>query len=148
MSEQCTLTKNAFEKLIKEFTSIEEQKDSLINEYFPEPSIQRNDFKQLMKEYIHQVNNFIKNICISSSSKNTIPFVTIGSIVDLHDLEDDQSTKLRIVLPFQNEENYDASCLSPFGKVLLLKKIDDKVSVKTPGGIFRYKINCITLPSP
>ncbi|GBF32939.1 transcription elongation factor GreA [Desulfocucumis palustris] len=144
MEEKVKLTKDAFKKLIKGLVYIEEEKSKLITDYFPKPTPQRELLRELLEKYIRQVDNLIKNIDISSNVNNTIPFVIVGSEVHLQDLKKGQVTKLRIVLPLQNKENYDVSCLSDIGMALLLKKAGDEVSLNTPNGFKIIGVRLLT----
>lgn len=140
------LTKGAYEKLIEGLVQVEEEKENLLNEFFPQDIKERNEVLQIMEKYIIHVNQFAKKIKVVESGTNELPFVIIGSEVNLQDLDYNEETKLRIVLPLQSMDGDDASCLSPIGLSLLLKKVGDEVSVKTPGGTFNYRVNSVSLP--
>lgn len=101
---------------------------------------------QIIEEYVSRVSQLAKNIKITETADNNLPFVLIGSEVDLQDLDYDETIKLRIVLPMQNKDGDDASCLSPIGISLLLKKVGEEVAVQTPGGVLRYRVNSVSLP--
>ncbi|WP_347488826.1 GreA/GreB family elongation factor [Desulfoscipio sp. XC116] len=146
MQGKVELTKDAYEKLIKGLVRIEEEKDNLLNEFFPKEIKERNEVVQILEEYILHVNQLAKNIKVVEKANNDLPFVLIGSEVDLQDLDEQEATKLRIVLPFENLGGDDASCLSPIGMSLLLKKVGEEVAIKTPGGVLRYRVNSVSLP--
>jgi len=148
MNKKYKFTNEVFEKLVQGLLYVEEEKDNLVDCYFPEPSRQRDEFKHLINEYIKQVDNLVKNVEVSADADNVIPFVTIGSEVCLQDLENNELTKLRLVLPFQNTGNNDASFVSPFGRALLLRRVNEKVDIETPSGFFQYKVNSISMPFP
>lgn len=141
-----TLSKATFENLVKHLVEIEEGKNKLIEQYFPEPSKERNEFERLINDYIRRIDQLIRNASTSPAADSKIPFVTIGSEVEVEDLADQKVFKYRIVSPFQGSvEEGDISYLSPVGKSLLSKKVGDEVEVNAPGGVFRYKIKSIQL---
>lgn len=142
------LTRGAYEKLLAGLVYIEEQRNNLLEEYFPEPTPQRRLITMLLDEYIPQVEQLTKDITVAETSDNSIPFVIMGSVVQLEDLETNQSTQFRITPPLENTEIDDASLLSPVGMSLLLKRVGESVIINTPGNILRYRIKSITLPFP
>lgn len=148
MSKKVLLTKGAFEKLLAGLLYMEEEKDNIIDEYFPEGSPQRDQVKEKMEEYILQADELVRNAKKAEKADNSIPFVIIHSKVELQDLDTNCMVRLKIVPPMQNNEIDDASMFSPVGMSLLLKKAGEKVMVAAPTGFFRYRIQSITLPFP
>ncbi|NLC07916.1 MAG: GreA/GreB family elongation factor [Syntrophomonadaceae bacterium] len=141
-----TLTKETHEKLISHLVDIEDKKDQLIEEYFPNPSKERSEFKELLSNYLNKINLLIKNVSIVEAAENDFPFVIVGSEVEVQDLENDDAFSFRIVPPFQDTlGSNDVSILSPVGRNLLLKKVNDQVIIKAPAGEFRYQIKSIKL---
>jgi len=141
-----TLSKATFENLVKHLVEIEEGKNKLLEQYFPEPSKERNEFEKFIEDYIQQIEQLIRNANKSQTVDNKIPFVTIGSEVEVQDLSEQEVYKFRIVSPsYGSVREGDVSCLSPVGKSLLLKKVGDEVEVNAPGGVYRYKIKSIRL---
>lgn len=141
-----TLSKATFENLVKHLVEVEEGKNKLLEQYFPEPSKERKEFEKLIEDYIRQIDQLIRNVDTSQTADSKVPFVTIGSEVEVQDLIDQEVYKYRIVSPFNSSvKEGDVSYLSPVGKSLLLKKVGDEVEVNAPGGVFRYKIKSIQL---
>lgn len=118
--------------LVKHLVEIEEGKNKLLDEFFPRPSKERDEFEILLENYIKQVDELIRKVKKSSKAGNKLPFVTIGSEVEIQNLSNNETYKYR-------------SYLSPVGKSLLLRKVGEEVEVEAPGGIFRYKIKSIRL---
>ncbi len=140
------LSKTTFENLVKHLVEIEEGKKKLLEEYYPEPSTERNEIEMLIENYIKHVDQLIRNTNKSQTTDNKVPFVTIGSEVEIQDLSDQEVYAYHIVSPFRSSVTEgDISYLSPVGKSLLLKKVGDEIEVKAPGGVFRYKIKSIQL---
>ncbi|QGP92215.1 Transcription elongation factor GreA [Neomoorella glycerini] len=141
-----TLSKATFENLVKHLVEVEEGKNKLVEQYFPEPSKERNEFVKLIEDYIKQIDQLIRNVNKSQTAGGQVPFVTIGSEVEVQDLDTQEVLKFCIVNPFHNSiGERDVSYISPVGKSLLLKKVGDEVEVNAPGGVFRYKIKSIQL---
>jgi Transcription elongation factor len=140
-----TLSKATFENLLKHLVEIEEGKNEVIEQFFPGPSKERNEFEKLIKEYVKQINQLIEDVNPSQTADNKVPFVTIGCEVEVQDLINQEVFKYRIVSPFRSVKEGDASYLSPVGKSLLLKKVGDEIEINAPGGVFRYKIKSIQL---
>lgn len=149
MSNKFILSKANFDILVKHLVDIEEKKNKVIEEYFPEPSKKRDELRKLFDDYIKQVEDLIVSANKSDTTGNALPFVTIGSEVEVQSMDDQEIYKYRLVGPFQSDvESDDVSYLSPVGRALLLKKVDEKVNVNAPGGVFCYKIKSVKLPFP
>jgi len=142
MHEKIFLSREAFERLIHDIIYMEEEKEELL-EYFPVKSPERAELKQLIESYIRQVDLLIRNVEVSSTSENSLPFVIINSEVGLYSLDNNFLTKVRIVLPLHNTEEQDISFLSPFGMTLLLKAVGSGVTLSTAQGLLRYRIDAI-----
>ena len=77
---------------------------------------------------------------------DNLPFIIIGSEVEVEELAEHKIYRFRLVNPFnENIGIDDVSFLSPVGNSLMLKRIDDEVTVNVPDGVFRYKIRSIKL---
>ncbi|NLX86819.1 MAG: GreA/GreB family elongation factor [Clostridiales bacterium] len=141
-----TLSQAVFENLVQHLAEAEEGKNKIFDQYFPEPSKDRNDFADLYETYIRQIDHLVKNAEKSNGFGYEVPFIVIGSKVELEDLSNNEVVSYNIVSPFQVKiDRGDVSCLSPMGRSLLLKKPGDEVEVKAPGGLFRYKVLSIQL---
>ncbi len=133
------------ESLIKHLVHMEEQKDKVLATYFPQPSLEREEFKNLLDNYIKQVERHIRNISLQSFPES--PLVIMGSEVELRDLDSGETHSFKLSSPFEDSPGEsDVSYLSPTGKALLLKNTGDMVRIDAPGGVFRYQIKSINLP--
>ncbi|WP_338818854.1 Transcription elongation factor GreA [Moorella thermoacetica] len=142
-----TLSQATFENLVKHLVEVEEGKSKLVEQYFPEPSKERDDFVKLIEDYIKQIDQLIRSVNKSQTAGGQVPFVTIGSEVEVQELDTQEVFTFRIVHPFHDSlMERGVSYISPVGKSLLLKKVGDEVEVNAPGGVFRYKIKSIQLP--
>ena len=73
-----------------------------------------------------------------------MPIVTIGTLVTVMNVGNQREFSFHIVGPNYNRKNSrDVSCLSPVGRALMLKKVEDEVLVNAPGGTFKYQIKSI-----
>jgi len=143
------LPKIVFESLVKHLVRIEEKKEQLLDRYYPDITKEREDFIQLIDNYMQEVENYISSARVVEDESISCPFVIIGSVVELENIDSNEIEKYRIVLPFECEISADmdyASFLSPLGRALLLKGIMDKVQIENPMGQFTYIIRSIDIP--
>jgi len=143
------LSRSTFELLVKHLREIEEEKDRIIEEYYPNITEDRDEFNHLISTYIKEVENYISKAEVKDTIGEDCPFVIIGSIVEVEDLTYNETEKFQVVSPFINKlsSNWDcASYLSPLGKALLLKRVNEKVEIETPAGKSAYRIKSIKLP--
>lgn len=146
VSKKITLSKPIFENLLMHIVNIEHDKNKLVDEFFPEQTKERHRFKDLLENYIEKIDFLIRNnIIVSENSDNKLPFVVINSDVDVLDMDTNDVFYYRMVTPYNNKEANDVSIFSPVGKSLLLKKVGDEVTINTPGGKLKYKIQSIRL---
>lgn len=125
---------------------VESVKNHVLREFYSEQTEERDSFVDLINKYI----SYVKNIINAENGYGCWPLVLIGSIVEVEDLECNEKEALKIVPPFYDDKGNNlecASCLSPIGSALLLKKIGDKIKVKTPLGESSLVIKSIELPS-
>lgn len=143
-----TLSKTVFEYLVKQLIRIEEERDSLLDQLFPHISRERIDFEQELDRYVQQINRLIRDANKADNDDNSLPFVIVDSDVTVLDLSRQRPLKFHVVGPCPgNKASGCISCLSPMGRSLLLRKVDDEVSVKAPAGTFFYRIQSIQLGS-
>lgn len=150
MEPNYELSKDTLQKLTEHLKDVQINKGRIIDEFFPEVTEERQKFETLMALYISEVDNFIKTAQPADTKEDSLPFVIMGSEVEVLDKGNNRNFEFRVVAPFKSQREshntFDVSCLSPVGKSLLLKKLGDTVEVKAPGGVFHYKIKCIRFP--
>lgn len=145
-SKKIILSKPVFENLLLHMVNMEHDKNMLVDEYFPEQTKERNRFRDLLENYITKIDFLIRNnLSIGENSENSLPFVVINSDVEVLDMKTNDVFYYRMVTPYNNKEANDVSIFSPVGKSLLLKKVGDEVTINTPGGKLKYKIQSIKL---
>ena len=143
------LSKAVFEILVKHLVDIEEEKERLLERYFPGTTYDRQDFETMVDEYFKEIEYFISNTKVNDVDKPECPFIIIGSVVELEAEEDNELETYQIVSPFESKVSSDFDCasyLSPMGRALLLKKKNDKVDIETPMGKFTYVVKNIKIP--
>ncbi len=135
--------------LLDHLNIVEESREMLLKEYFTEETEESKKLENFFREYVVTLKNYVKSPKVVKKDNKIHPIVIIGSVVEVEDMEDNETYRYRIVLPFSNnlKSGYDcASCLSPLGKALLFKKINDKVNVEVPTGKLNYSVKSITPP--
>ncbi|MCR4418576.1 MAG: GreA/GreB family elongation factor [Clostridia bacterium] len=133
-----------FESLVKHLAEVEEQKAKLLETYFQESSREREELKRLVELYIRQVEALVREMGKEGTGGDALPFVTIGSEVEVEDLSTQEVHRFRLVAPFSGDvRGGDISYISPVGKALLLRRLGDEVTVHAPGGVFRYRVRSI-----
>ncbi|ADL07242.1 GreA/GreB family elongation factor [Thermosediminibacter oceani] len=150
MQRTYTLSKTAFEALIKHLADLEAGKSRLIDEHFSNSPREARELEHLLDNYIKFMDEFISSVQQEDTADESFPYVVINSRVQVQDIENDETYNFRVVLPSGNiasdPEIYSVSVLSPVGKSLLLKKPGEKVQVNAPGGMFLYEIKAIYFP--
>jgi len=142
------LSKEVFEVLVKHLAETEEKMELLLEKFYPDFR-ERKEFQDFINGYIRKVEECINNAKVVENYKKFCPFVIIGSIVELENLNDREIEKYHIVFPFENNPDSEidfASFLSPVGKALLLKKVKDKITIQNPMGKLTYSIKSINIP--
>ncbi len=146
MQQKLTLTMGAYESLLAHLVDFEERSKNIINMYFPDYSRQRDEFEELIDGYISALDEVVKEVSLSDNSINKFPFVCLNSLVEVEDVEENETFNYRLIAPENNSKaNNCVTILSPMGKALLCKKEGDTVSVNTPSGVYRYRIKSISL---
>jgi len=132
--------------LIQHLVNVEDEKINVINEFYPDETLEKIEFENLLDDYIAYIESFLKKASNNNQTGLQLPFITIGSIVEVLEVESGELSTIQVVSPFFNKTTIDTDCasyLSPVGKALLLKKVNDKVKVLTPIGEFSYTVKSI-----
>lgn len=141
MNQPIYLTKEAFNSLLANLVELEEGLDEIIDVFFREPTKEAEDLKKVLKDYIRWLDEMIKKVTIRATADNHFPYVIIGSEVIVEEKDGGETYCFKLVSPLRNKvDSNEISFLSPMGKAMLLKKIDQHFVVEAPGGNFEYKI--------
>jgi transcription elongation factor GreA len=113
-------------------------------------SAEKSEMESMLDLYTQQISDLLDTAVPCEDAPHALPFVIIGSEVELENAS--QERKLRIhITDNQNKSSTRsqttlASCLSPMGRALFLKKPGDFIEVHAPAGLQRYVIHSVTLP--
>jgi len=135
-----------YKYLIEHMVNIEDEKINVINEFYPEETIEKIEYENLINDYIAKIEAFLKKASNNNQTDLHLPFITIGSIVEIMEADSGELITIQVVSPFFNKTAIEVDCasfLSPVGRALLLKKVNDKVKVLTPIGEFNYTVKSI-----
>ncbi len=143
-----TISRNVFEVLVKHLVDIEELRGLTLNQHYPDITKEREMFENLLHSYTRMIEEFINSAKPTDDMEDACPFIIIGSIVELENLEDGEVEIYQIVSPFTMSMHSDidaASFLSPVGRELILKKKTDRVVIENPTGQTHYVIRSINI---
>lgn len=141
VSRRSMAAQEAIQKHLKELKA---EKDRIVEQYYPEISSSRDEFEGLIQAYLEGVQSYLA--CSEGKDAEHCPLVLINSEVKVEDVQEQDVFTLQIVSPFTEKRETDveyASLLSPIGRALLLKKLNEEVQVKTPLQTMQYKIRDI-----
>ena len=143
-----TISRNIFEMLVKHLVDIEELRGLTLNRYYPDITKEREMFENLLHSYTSMIEEFINSAKPTDNMVDDCPFIIIGSIVELENLENGEVEIYQIVSPFTMSMHSDidaASFLSPMGRELILKKKMDWVVIQNQTRQTRYVIKSINI---
>ena len=148
MNQPIVLTQDAFNTLLANLVELEEGIGEIIDVFFREPSKEAEDLKKVLKDYVRWMDAMVKRVDVVTTAENDFPYVVIGSEVIVEEKSGGSSTyNYRLVSPLKNKVDSDEiSFLSPMGKAMLLKRVNQSFVVEAPGGSFEYKILAVKIP--
>jgi len=137
----------SFEKIISNLVKLEEEKDILVEQFFPKSnSVERDEMVYLLERYIEQMNQLLRVIKKRNTSDRKIPFIIIGCEIEVEDMFNRVFKKLKLVSPLEKSVKFgDVSIFSPLGKALLFKKVGNIVELHISFCRIKYKIISINL---
>jgi transcription elongation factor GreA len=137
MSHKVELTLK--ETLLNQLIFLEENVTEIIDSYF---SSNRNKYKEFLKTYSSEVQDFLSTFDDRSESFPTKVF--IGTKVELKYEDEDETDDYTICMPEKSDPDKGfISFLSPVGSQLLLRSSGEIMNLITPGGEFKVSINAI-----
>ncbi|OPZ93608.1 MAG: transcription elongation factor GreA [Firmicutes bacterium ADurb.Bin419] len=143
------LSKKVYDYLTWHVDKIEKEQELLFKKLYADETLESMNFEEFFNEYLNNIKDYLNTVSVGTGGKNSCPLVIIGSIVDVYDSDDMEDYQYRIVLPYSNQQDMSidcASCLSPLGRSLLLKKEKENVSIQIPTGELHYLVKQITIP--
>jgi len=144
-----SLSANLLDFLSDHAKEVKKEIDFLVKEYYSENTQESLDVERFFKEYTDTVTSYINIKRTAAEGSMNCPFVIIRSIVEVQDMDDMETYQYYIVPPYSMDSYTtvnNASCLSPLGRALLLKSIDQQVKIEIPSGTLRYCVKKITIP--
>lgn len=146
MSKKLILTVPAYENLLAHLVDFEERRSQMINLYFPDFNKPREEFEILINNYINDLEAVVENVLFSDETNNDFPFVCLNSEVEIEDTEELETYRYKIIAPETGRNgNNCITILSPLGKALLCRTVQEVFTVNTPSGVYRYRIKSIKL---
>ncbi|MBW7476791.1 GreA/GreB family elongation factor [Paenibacillus oenotherae] len=120
--------------LIEQLVFFDEQRQSLLERFYPDHHRDRRRIEQLMNRYRNRLEQII-----AGNNTNTLEHtVLIGSYVKVRNEEDGTMESYCLVLPDDaNMEEHCISFLSPIGQELLLSDKGQTITVQTPAGSYQ-----------
>ena len=98
-----------------------------------------------MEARIAQLENMLKNAKVIDDDEIDINVVSLGSRVEVLDMEFDEKCVYTIVGSTEADPSKQKiSDESPVGKALIGHKVDDVVDAEVPSGVIQFKILAIT----
>lgn len=149
MSNKKKISQEMCDYLMKHANEVEKEKELIIKEYYSADAVESMNFDEFINNYIVFIRSTVRNADIKRCSGGECPFVIIGSIVEVQDIDDGEVYKYMITPPYSKNSRFDAdnaSCLSPLGKALLFKGLGERVNVEIPTGVLHYIVKSIELP--
>jgi len=150
------ITRNGYNNLAKEFENLKKvvrpQVIKAIEEARAHGDLSENAEYEAAKERqsfvetkIREIEQKLANAEIMDNLLSTDGKVGFGSTVTVENCDNGGKVTYQIVGPDESDiPSGKISIVSPLGKALISKEVDDEVLVKTPGGTKRYTILKIT----
>ena len=141
------LNEPSYAWLIAHLVEAEDQWQDLVNDYVPANPANDHERRELcsfFENYIATLNELITSGQAANLDPQDLPYVIIGSEVELVDVRDLATYNYRISYPLQSQQN-SISCISPVGQALLLRPKGETVLVAAPGGVYSYLVKSIKL---
>jgi transcription elongation factor GreA len=146
MDQPIFLTKAAFNSLLSNLLEIEEGINEIIDEFLRKPSKEAEELKRLLNGYVRRLDGMLPSITIDATAVNDFPNVIVGSEVIVEETASGETYCYKLVSPLKNSIGlHEISFLSPMGKALLLKNVNDSFIVEAPGGNYEYKVLSINI---
>ncbi len=140
------LSNLAYKRLNEHLESVKKEKDQVLDRLFPCLSNERSEFEKYMSSYVDQISALLSSAHREETDDHQLPFVVVNSEVSLWDLNRNKSVNLKITGPcVDNRQRGSISCISPVGRSILLRSINDEVTVEVPAGLVQYRIQSISL---
>ncbi len=146
MNQPIFLTKTAFHSLLSNLLEIEEGMEEIFDEFLRKPSNETEELRQILAKSVTKLDNLLPHIVTVSTGANEFPYVVVGSEATIEDVANGERCCYKLISPLKKStESQEVSFLSPMGKALLLKTVNDRFQVQAPGGDYEYKVVSIRI---
>lgn len=146
MNQPIFLTKTAFHSLLANLLEIEEGMETIFDEFFRKPSNETEELRQLLAKSVTKLDHSLPHIVTVSTGANEFPYVVVGSEATLEDVGNGERCCYKLISPLKKSaDSQEISFLSPMGKALLLKTVNERFRVQAPGGEYEYQVVSIRI---
>lgn len=148
MHQNYVLSKRVLENLRKHLSEFKKGGKKQLLDALLLPAAEMKQVEELFERYEQQLLDLVQCAAVDDDRGDTLPFVTIGSEVDLQDHQNKKFRCVQITVPGQNGTSCKkprATCLSPMGRALFLRSPGDEIEVEAPSGKLHYTVQSITL---
>lgn len=151
MHSSIELTTSVYRSILSHLVGIEERKDEIVNEFYSEATDLRNDFNLFLDNYVEKLDKLVRSVQVVEkpnreklNTLNYLPYVIIGSVVELESLNARNKKVFRIISPydFSNSKD-DLSYVSELGKDLMLKAPGDLIDTEIDSEPYSYRVKSI-----
>jgi transcription elongation factor GreA len=157
MADEIYLTRAGFQKLFDELERLKSEKVKIsraIGEARLQGDISENAEYDAAKDAqahnaarISEFENKLSKVRIIEDQNIASDKIYIGAIVTLQDLDTDEKIEYMMVSPEESDyEQNKLSIYSPVGKGLMGHAVGEKIDIKVPAGVLRYKVLTIARP--
>jgi len=124
------VSKEMFDHLLDHMLDIHRKKLSIISPYTQDYDSYMGKLN-FLNSYIRGIEIFLEGAAVESE-KSELPFVILGSVVEVRQAETNKRSRIRITLPKETvmPDGYTAethTCFSELGHAMLLKRVGDQV---------------------
>lgn len=151
MSSVIELTAFAYSSVLSHLVNTEESRNAIVDELYSEPSALRSEFNRFMDVYLEKLEELVGRVKVVErptrekiKELNYLPFVIIGSTVELEEVNSGDTQKMRVVSPYDASiSQNDLSYVSELGRNLILKETGAVIETDMDGNKTEYRIKSI-----
>lgn len=145
------LTGYVYNAILSHLVGIEERKDEIVNEMYTDSSEMRDNFTSFLDSYTNKLDELVRSVQVIErpdreklKSLNFLPYVIIGSVVELEDLNNKSTKVYKIISPYDSKgsEN-ELSYVSALGSELMLKRPGEIVRAEDDRDLYLYMVKSI-----
>ena len=128
--------------LQEHLADIEDRQSQIIEDFIIKNSDEHREYTAEFKNYLFCLRELVDKSKEVAGKDNAMPIVTIGTLVTVMNVANQREFAFHIVGPNYNRKNSrDVSCLSPVGRALMLKKVEDEVLVNAQEVLLNIRLS-------